>query len=66
MYTLSWVSFYDSINTLLFLREPHLSIAISPFCDVYVEMFISDPNCLHPGSASKNLSVLTKKIVSKV
>jgi hypothetical protein len=24
-------------------------------------MFIPDPNCLHPGSASKNLSILTIK-----
>jgi hypothetical protein len=27
---------------------------------------IPDPNCLHPGSASKNLSILTQKMVSKL
>ncbi len=25
-----------------------------------------DPNCSHPGSASKNLSILTQKVVSKL
>jgi hypothetical protein len=29
-------------------------------------MFISDPNFFHPGSTSKNLSILTQNIVSKL
>ncbi len=29
-------------------------------------MFIPDPNFLHPGSASKKISILTQKIVSKL
>ncbi len=39
--------------------------------DVYpgsrIRLFsIPDPNCFHPGSASKNLSILTQKMVSKL
>ncbi len=29
-------------------------------------MFVPDPNFFHPESASKNLSILTQKIVSKL
>jgi hypothetical protein len=36
--------------------------------DVYLDpnFSIPDPNFFHPGSASKNLSILTQRIVSKL
>jgi hypothetical protein len=32
----------------------------------FVPSRIPDPNCLHPGSASKNLSILTPKKIKKM
>ncbi len=33
---------------------------------IFAVLRIPDPNFFHPGSASKNLSILTQKIVSKL
>jgi hypothetical protein len=42
-------------------RCPSVSVA-DPGCLSRIRLFsIPDPNCLHPGSASKNLSILTPK-----
>jgi len=43
------------------VRGPVLCSVADPGCFFRIRLFsILDPNCLHPGSASKNLSILTQ------
>jgi hypothetical protein len=49
------------------VRGPVLCSVADPGCLSRSRFFsIPDPNCLHHGSASKNLSILTQKMVSKL